>query len=288
VAIATYDRGPVLVETLRHLFELHPKPSELLVVDQTGEHAVEVAGQLRSWHDSSRIRWIRRSEPSIPAAMNAALLAASAPVLLFLDDDVIPAKDLLDRHVRAHGSSGRRLVAGRVIQPWDDPDSPAPGGGVRELERLGDWLRLVIGANLSVDRRTALAAGGFDERFTRTAYRFEADFARRFVGAEGTVVHAPDATVHHLRSPGGTRSGPASLFAIRVRQAQGEYYFWLRTGRLRDLAVALAGRPLTAITPAHEERRWTDRLVAIPAEVLALLCALRAWWRGPRLITGDQ
>jgi GT2 family glycosyltransferase len=145
----------------------------------------------------------------------------------------------------------------------------------------------VIAANLSVDREAALEAGGFDENFIGTAYRFEADFARRFVSAGGAVVHAPGASVRHLRAPGGTRSGVHSLFRTRVRQARGEYYFWLRAGRLDAAAAALARRPFTAITEQHR-RRLADRVGALPAECLALLEAARRAWRGPRLIASGR
>jgi len=283
IAIPTYDRGPVLVETLRHLLELQPAPAELLVVDQSPDPLPDVAAALRRLHDESRIQWIRRSEPSIPAAMNAALLAAAAPVVLFLDDDVVPAADLIARHAAAHASPGR-LVAGRVVQPWDAAGDGPHDAPARELTRIGDWLSLVIGANLSVDRAAALAARGFDERFVLTAYRFEADFARRFRAAGGTVHHAASASVRHLRAPGGTRSGSHGLFATRLRQAQGEYYFWLAAGRPASALAALLRRPLTAVSLAHRQRWWADRATAPAAEGLALLRALGAWRRGPRLL----
>jgi glycosyltransferase involved in cell wall biosynthesis len=286
VAIPSYRRGRVLIETLEHVLALRPRPAEVLVVDQTEAHPADVAERLGAWSEASQLRWARRSEPSIPAAMNAALQQATARVVLFLDDDVVPEAGLLGGHARAHAWPGR-LVAGRVVQPWDEPAGPATGDP-EELPRLEDWLRLVIGANFSVDRAAALAAGGFDENFVGTAYRFEADFARRFAAAGGVVLHAPAASVRHLRAAGGTRAGSRSLFRIRLRQAQGEYYFWLRAGRFHAAAAALARRPFTAITDAHRRRWLADRAGAVPAECLALLQAARRCWRGPRLIAAGR
>jgi len=283
VAIPTYRRGQVLIETLERVMALEPGPVEILVVDQTEAHEPGVADRLAGWSGSGEIRWSRRSEPSIPAAMNAALESASAGIVLFLDDDVVPEPALLRAHAEAHARP-RRLVAGRVVQPWDDPravEAPAPEA---QLPALADWLRWVIGANFSVDREAALAAGGFDESFVGTAYRFEADFARRFVAAGGTALRAPGASVRHLRASGGTRSGAPSLFRTRFLQARGEYYFWLRARRPGAAAAALARRPFTAITERHGRHRLADRAVALPAECLALLDAARRSWSGPRLV----
>lgn len=286
MAIPSYRRGPVLVETLEHVLALEPGPDEVLVVDQTRDHEAGVAERLSGWSDAGRLLWLRRERPSIPAAMNAALEAAAAPVVLFLDDDVIPDPDLVSAHARAHGSPGR-LVAGRVVQPWDDPDAPI-AEGERTLAGVDEWLRLVIGANLSVDRAAALAVGGFDENFVGTAYRFEADFARRFAAAGGRVRCDPRASLRHLRAPGGTRAGARGLFRTRLRQARGEYYFWLRAGRPGAAAAALARRPFTAIGESHARSRGADLLGSIPAECLGLVQAAALSLGGPRLIGGGR
>jgi hypothetical protein len=176
-------------------------------------------------------------------------------------------------------------VAGRVVQPWDAPAAGPAAAPASELSRLEEWLRHLIGANFSVDRAAALGAGGFDENFVGTAYRFEADFARRFAAAGGAVCYAAAAGVRHLRAPGGTRSDARGLFRTRLWQARGEYYFWLRAGRFGGAAAALLRRPFTAISDRHRQHRFVDRAGALPAECLALVHAAGRCWRGPRLIS---
>jgi GT2 family glycosyltransferase len=285
VAVPSYGRGQLLVQTIDALLRLEPPAAELIVVDQTPEHEPDVAQRLQEWHEQAAILWIRRSAPSIPAAMNTALRAASGDIILFLDDDIIPQTDLVAAHGQAHDSP-HRLVAGRVVQPWDDPKS----GDSRNIPLIDPeaWLSSVIGANFSVDRATALEIAGFDEAFVGTAYRFEADFARRFAAHGGEIRYAGLPCVRHLRAPGGTRSGVPALWRSRYRQARGEYYCLLRARWWGRLLGALVRRPLTALTLAHRQQRALDLATALPAELAALVSAVWQWLRGPRLLEPDS
>ena len=48
VAIPTYGRDQVLVDTIRHVLTLVPPPTEVVVLDQTKEHVPEVARTLET------------------------------------------------------------------------------------------------------------------------------------------------------------------------------------------------------------------------------------------------
>ena len=82
VAIPTYRRDQVLVDTVRDLLALDPPPAEILVLDQTPEHTPEVAAALRDWDTAGHIRWLRLPEPSIPRAINRGLLDARHAISL--------------------------------------------------------------------------------------------------------------------------------------------------------------------------------------------------------------
>ena len=101
IVVPTYGRDDVLLETLRRLFAMNPPASEIIVVDQTDRHSTQVSRTLNMWQASGRMRWLRLRDPSIPGAMNRGLLEASNPIVLFLDDDVIPESGRL-RHTPAH------------------------------------------------------------------------------------------------------------------------------------------------------------------------------------------
>jgi glycosyltransferase involved in cell wall biosynthesis len=121
VAIPTYRREQVLLDSVRYVSELSPKPFELLVVDQTALHERSVAAQLKQWNEDGTIRWIQLTEPSIPRAMNRALVDAAGEIVLFLDDDIVPDAALIAAHLHAHEVHSGAPIAGRVLQPWLRP-----------------------------------------------------------------------------------------------------------------------------------------------------------------------
>src|SRR5262245_21063805 len=102
VAIPTYGRDQVLVDTIRHVLALVPPPAEVIVLDQSKTHLPEVVRTLSDWHRSAVIRWLHLPEPSIPHALNRGLIEATYEIVLFLDDDVIPEPGLLEAHACAH------------------------------------------------------------------------------------------------------------------------------------------------------------------------------------------
>ena len=81
IAIPTYNRGAILVETIERLLDLQPRAAAIIIADQTVDHPPEVEARLREWSDSGAIRWLRLAEPSIPRAMNDALIAAGTPLV---------------------------------------------------------------------------------------------------------------------------------------------------------------------------------------------------------------
>src|SRR5712675_490420 len=102
VVIPTYNRGPIVVETLRRLFALTPPADAIIVVDQSPEANPE----LTRWQAEGKIRHLRLDAPSIPHAMNVALQEASTPLVLFLDDDIEPSPTLIAAHTESHRDHG--------------------------------------------------------------------------------------------------------------------------------------------------------------------------------------
>ena len=97
IAIPTFGRERVLIETLEDLLALCPTPNEILVVDQTPVHEPAASKRLDELQQSDRIRLLCQ-KPSIPCAMNRALRESASEIVLFLDDDIIPSSDLLSAH----------------------------------------------------------------------------------------------------------------------------------------------------------------------------------------------
>lgn len=281
VAIPTYRRENVLVDTLTAILALEDRPAEVLVLDQSERHDVRTDLALEQMADAGQIRWLRLAVPCIPQAMNIGLVQAANPLVLFLDDDIRPEPGLVAAHCAAHRSASDLLVAGKVLQPWDEGVDYSADTHFHFASGQPRWVREFMGGNFSIDRKRALQIGGFDENFVRVAYRFEAEFAHRLLGSGCKIFYEPAACVHHLKvAAGGTRSYGEHLTTWRPDHAVGAYYYGLRTGAFRKLL----GRPLRSIATRHHLRHPWHIPGTLFAEFSALLWALGLFARGPRLV----
>lgn len=290
IAIPTYNRGPILVETIERLLQLTPRADEIVIVDQTKAYPPEIDAKLDAWSRSGAIRWIRLPEPSIPHAMNEALRAAKSAIVLFIDDDIIPSPNLIGEHARAHET---RLwaVVGQVLQPGETPahfeDEQLHRGLLRDLEFRFNHdtacdVENVMAGNLSVDREKALSLGGFDENFTGAAYRFETDFARRIIGAGGRIRYEPRAFIHHLHVPtGGARAHGDHRRTASGTHSAGDYYFAL--WHVRPFRRYAIRRFVSNVATKWHLRHPWFLPAKIVAEVRGYALAKRLYRRGRRL-----
>lgn len=284
VVIPTYGREGVLLDTILALSQLHAPPGEILVLDQNAQHEPSTDQSLRQLSDTGVIRWVRLPHPSITVAMNAGLRLARHALVLFVDDDIVPLHGLVSAHLQAHSENSGTLVAGRVIQPWNtaEPESRVHFH-FNQPERA--WIREFMGGNFSIERFSALQAGGFDENFVRVAYRFEAEFAHRWIRHGGKILYVPEAALRHLKvASGGTRAYGDHLTTWRPDHAVGAYYYALRTANWR----AFLSRPARAVITRHHLRRPWFMLPTLVAECCGMLWALALHLRGPRYATAGM
>lgn len=111
------------------------------------------------------------------AARNRGIQAARAELIVFVDDDIVPAPGLIAGHLSAHESQGDDLISiGPMLTPLDVELSPWVSWEQRMLEKQYDLIRSgtfevsarqFYTANAAVRRRHLIAAGGFDESFRR-------------------------------------------------------------------------------------------------------------------------
>ncbi len=285
VAIPTYRRERVLVDTLEYLLALMPPPAEILVLDQTEQHEPETASALQNLADSGLIRWVHLPEPSIPKAMNQGLLLATQEIVLFLDDDIRPEPALLTAHLAAQAEHGDVIVAGRVIQPWHAGLVFAAEEKFHFATIRPQWVTEHMGGNFSIHRETALALGGFDENFVRVAYRFEAEFSYRLRKSGRRIFFEPRACIFHLKEDsGGTRSYGRLLTTMQPDHSVGVYYHCLRTGGVKEFARRFFR---AATTKFHLRHPWFIPVTMI-GEIRGIFWALRLHWAGPKYISSTQ
>jgi glycosyltransferase involved in cell wall biosynthesis len=200
VVIPTYNRARHLARALEalELQTIGADAFEVIVVDDgsTDDTAATLA---RDW--DLGLQTLHQPNQGPGAARNAGIAIATGRVVLFVDDDVIPAPDLIELHLRAHGEPGRavigRMVAPTVRQPfWAEWE-------MRTLERQYEMMvaaifeptpRQFYTANASVRRDDLLRAGLFDPRYRRAedvelAFRLEEAGLRFVFESEAHVLH---------------------------------------------------------------------------------------------------
>ncbi len=287
VVIPTYGRDTVLLDTIAALLEQQPMAEEILVVDQTPQHDAVTQSQLERWSEAGAIRWIRLAEPSITRAMNRGLLEAQGALVLFVDDDIRPEPDFIGHHLAAHREWPGVIVAGRVIQPWQEGQDFSADTEFHFAATRPAWIEEFMEGNFSLSRTSALAIGGFDENFIKVAYRFGAEFSHRWLASGRRIRYVPEACIHHLKvASGGTRTFGEHLTTARPDHSVGGYYFLLRTQSWRQVVPGVLLRLLRSVTTRYHLRHPWRIPVTWVAELRGLLQAIRLARAGPRYVEG--
>lgn len=300
IVIRSCGRLPSLLELAgRCLAQDHPD-FELIVVEQSPEQREAHAEALAELEARPRVRVLRHARLGAARARNVGAQAARGDVVLFVDDDDLPA----DAHwVAAHAANYADpdcvAVTGReVAVPAGPPVAPRHG----ELRRClrYDWLgfprahtrhgvRLggvtaLQGGNTSIRREAILRAGGWDEDLeSHDENSFDFRFARVRRPGEHYVYDPRAVIVRRRDLAGGLGRRQAGLSTLLgydvdyVHRVIGRYRPW----RLRALY------PLyLALTPLWTARQ--ARALGHPPGPRLLLDLLRHYpgtlgrsWRRP-------
>jgi glycosyltransferase involved in cell wall biosynthesis len=195
VIIPTYNR----LERLILVFEalrcqtLSPHEFEVIVVSDGSCDGTD--DYLHSLQVPYPFTPIFQPNQGVAVARNQGLAQAKGEVVLFLDDDVIPADHLVAEHLLSHESSnGDLVIIGSMITPEDFEMSPWVRWEQDQLAKQyqdmlgGVWettARQFYTGNTSLSRMRLLESGGFDPEITRAedvelAYRLN-DLGLRFI-----------------------------------------------------------------------------------------------------------
>lgn len=244
VAIPTYNRERVLVDTIEQVLAQDPPADEVLVIDQTSAHEPETEEYLAKTQKAGRIRWIKDSLPNLNKARNRALWETSCDVVIFVDDDVDLAPRFVEMHACNYSDSSIVAVAGRTVQahgnvpaattmPWVRACGLEPFAldGTSRIEGVASF----IGANHSVRVAAIRAIGGYDEHFFGPLYN-ESDLALRLWRAGHLIVFDPEAELVHLGIPTGgcrkaSKANPEywmsfSTAYFHMKHFFPRWYFW--------------------------------------------------------------
>ena len=188
VVIPTYQRKDRLARVLDGLSRQTHSAFDVVVVDDGSTDGT--SQYLRETRFPFRVRAISQLNTGPAAARNAGVAAAEGDLVLFLDDDVLPAPELVGEHLRAQSAEPRCAVTGplgslpRYSQPWVAWEQAMLEDQYGAMKR-GEWeptFRQFWTGNASVAREEILAAGGFDPTLRRAEdVELAARLARRGV-----------------------------------------------------------------------------------------------------------
>lgn len=202
IVVPTVGR-PSLVRLLDAL-EHQRFPGRVLVVDDRRSPGPPVLDPTR-WR-ALEVTVLRGRGAGPASARNIGWRASRATWIAFVDDDVVPADDWVER----------------LLEDLTTEDAAASQGHVRVPlpadRRPTDWERNVAGleraawvtADMAYRRAVLRQLGGFDERFPR-AYREDADLALRALDAGYRLAHGRRQVSHPV--------GPAPWYVSVTKQA---------------------------------------------------------------------
>ncbi|MDQ1704176.1 MAG: hypothetical protein QOF18_542 [Frankiaceae bacterium] len=275
VVVPTYRRPDLLRQCLDALAAQDVERSrfEVVVVDDGSQD--DTTAVLAAASDVVGLTQPANAGPA--AARNRGIEASRGRLVLFLDDDIAAAPDLVSTHLALHAAAGgdpQLGVLGRV--DWHPSLTVTPF--MHWLDRSGlqfayeTWLRegpidppyaAFYTANLSMPRSLLVDAGGFDERFPYAAFE-DIELAYRLTARGFRMDYRPAAQAFHTRA-----MAPAD-FTMRME----------RVGESAELLRAAA--PDFPLDDAELARRvtsrWTRWRLALAARSGADLARRRHYW----------
>ncbi len=242
VAVAACDRPVPLARCLEAIARGDTLPAQLVVVDQSADGGVEteVAAFVAR---GMAVRYIRQPRLGLSASRNAALAAATQPVVAFTDDDCVPDRGWLEA-VRAALAVANppAAVGGRVL-----PLGEATEGTYVVSPRVVDqptehragavpWA-VGTGGNFAASRAWLDRVGRFDERLGAGSpgkAAEDADLIYRILRAGGVVRYDPGAVVYHERQTEQQRLRSRWTYGFGIGAA---CVLWARRGDLAALRL---------------------------------------------------
>ena len=206
IIICTYNRAAGLRKTLDALAKVRIRSewkAELILVDNASTDNTAMVARSATL-PKIEVRYLYEPKQGLSYARNAALAQARGDVILFTDDDVLPAEDWVEHLVSAlvtdtcDAVTGQFTPARHLLRPWltpihkwwlADSDAAKPRDGVREL----------LGGNMGFRRSVLERVRAFDPELGRGALGFADDtlFGWQLARAGYRIQYVPAARVIH-------------------------------------------------------------------------------------------
>jgi glycosyltransferase involved in cell wall biosynthesis len=196
VIIPTYNRHEILRKTLEGLCR-QTRPDLLHEVIVVSDGSTDLTAEaVTSFFGRLPITFLQCNRGGVSAARNAGLKKAQTPIVLFLDDDVIPSTQLVFEHVSFHSENNEKNYVLLGYVTWHPEMRTTPfmrwygeygalfGYSLLKEGRQAHFKYLYT-CNVSFKTAFLLAHGGFDETLTvledhELSYRLTQDGMKMF------------------------------------------------------------------------------------------------------------
>lgn len=213
IVVATFDRPALIARFLRELAQLGlPADVDVVVVENGPRRKVDEI--CRASALAERLRYLYSPAAGKSAALNLAISSSGADVIVFFDDDVFLAPDIVRVYVDAAGRYGAghffggplAVEAETVCPAHLAPHLPRSAAGwslgEREMEIPKERFEFFFGANWAAFRIDLERAGLFAETVgvagdDRSGVGEESEIQRRLLGSGVKPVYLPKALVRH-------------------------------------------------------------------------------------------
>jgi GT2 family glycosyltransferase len=278
IVIPTVGRTELLATCLASIARCSPRPTEIIVVDQSGDE--QVAAVVTALADVGA-RLLRSSIRDRSLAVNDGVRAAASEIVLVTDDDCTVASSWVARAWSHLADDDSLMLTGRVLPVGPAIAVPSLIGSETPHEYVGVLHdNVLFGCNMACSRARFLAFGGFDER-VRLAE--DNDFCYRWLRSGQRIRYDPEFRIwHHAwRTPAeleahyrGYARGQGILYAKHLRQRDFAIVHFL----VRDTRRAARGVASRILRGRGE---WPDARRALPRGVVTgFIEGWRAYGRG--------
>ncbi len=261
---------------------------ELILVDDGGDPPVAI--DVMQFGFACKV--VRRWNGGPSAARNTGLALVSAPLVLILNDDAVPAPDLIERHLAAQEKSdGRTAILGTFH--FSKPALESPFVQVLDQSNLlFAFKSLVHGqkypwtyfwtCNISLSTDALFNVGGFDEVNFNRAICEDTELGYRLEQAGWSVQYDESCVAEHehILTPEGFMQRAIQLGIYQTRM----------NVKHPAVGIGLPGLPPDRISRERELRKAITSRMAASRELIARLETLEQTHRGvvlPRSLVQD-
>ncbi len=184
--IPSYNPALKLPQTLDALIVQSKLIDELIIVVDKKNYSNEVKSMLETYSSRFNLRILIQDISGRGRSRNKGAESSNGDILMFLDDDMLAEKDLIEKHIQYHSNNPGIIVSGNGYRKPEDSNYSF-GDFLINMEKGWKESSLVAGdvtldkfnftaCNMSLPKKIFEQLGGFDIQFTDSE---DFDFAIR-------------------------------------------------------------------------------------------------------------